>query len=296
MDEDQHSGLVENVESRLPRWAPAAALVLFSLGIALDWYPGLVSPFAVSTRRDGALGRRRAHVSAMSGEDESPALRSVRIPWSKWQVTSLHGAHAFAGSGVDRHLFGQGGGSARVGGEAWSEDRSSVARVMILKLPRSGSTWFTELLNSCPSVFSSKEIIQAEFDVEFGPQDRLRHLKRSLVWPTGKMSTGPWGGRFDTDYWSAGKWRLPRRGGGVFGVGALGGLLGGGGVDGEGSSRGTNLDVIGFTVNPVKVGAAASLCCARSSPPQQLKCTHARTHTCMHPGHISTPPPAPSVA
>ena len=73
----------------------------------------------------------------------------------------------------------------------------------------------------------SKEIIQAEFDAGFGLHARLRHLKRALLWPTGKLSTGPWGGRFGADFWEPGKWRNPRPG----------------------------IDVVGFTVNPVKVEA-----------------------------------------
>jgi len=104
-----------------------------------------------------------------------------------------------------------------------------VARVMLFKLPRSGSTWVTELLNRRPSVFLSKEIVQAEFDERFGPHARLRHLKRSLLWPTGKLASRSWGGRFATDYWLPGKWRRSP------------------------GPSGTGLDVIGFTVNPVKV-------------------------------------------
>jgi hypothetical protein len=102
---------------------------------------------------------------------------------------------------------------------------------MFFKLPRSGSTWVTELLNRGPTVFLSKEIVQAEFDGAFGAHARLRHLKRSLLWPTGKLASRSWGGRFATDYWSPGKWQQPP------------------------GPSGTGLDVVGFTVNPVKVVA-----------------------------------------
>jgi hypothetical protein len=157
-------------------------------------------------------------------------MREVTIPWGRWERLTRQSNQTtlkpFSGSMLDRHLFGppsssllssaaaemrakvvaarksklRGSISSRQHSDdilapptgSWEIDRSQVARVMIFKLPRSGSTWFTELINKLPTVFASKEIIQAEFDVTYGAHARLRHLKRSLLWPTGKMSTGPW--------------------------------------------------------------------------------------------------------
>ena len=176
--------------------------------------------------------------------------------------------------------------------QEWVADRAAVARVVVLKLPRSGSTWFTELLNAYPSVFVSKEILQADADLpRSSEKERRRHLKRALLWPTGKLSTGAWGGRFATDYWRAGKQWISLRGRSQPGVAANAlsrldeGRWGrGAGLDGafsfrlDGGSdgfrgeegvtsarekskearvvqpaRASNMDVLGFTVNPIKV-------------------------------------------
>ena len=214
--------------------ATAAALAMIHI------WPGTVTPYAISTRHAGALGRRRAHTGELADARAIP--RHALIPWSQWAASSTRNTSAFAVSGLDRHLFGKsdtyrGSLTPRIDSSAspststWTKDRDAVARVMLFKLPRSGSTWVTELLNRRPTVFLSKEIIQAEFDGDFGPHARLQHLKRSLLWPTGKLASRSWGGRFATDYWYPGKWRRSP------------------------GPSGTGLDVIGFTVNPVKVEA-----------------------------------------
>lgn len=163
-------------------------LNLFLL-ITFDLSPGLVSPFGFSTRWKGRSGRSNIY------HPNTPSIKATPnvIPWKEWEHKhNANQSHPYAGSMANRHLFGRG----VVEDTAMQSDRSSVARVMIFKLPRSGSTWFTELLNALPTVFISKEIIQAELDVAYTQHERLRHLKRALIWPTGKMSTGPWGGRF----------------------------------------------------------------------------------------------------
>eukprot|EP01039_Chlorochromonas_danica_P004411 gene4411-4832_t len=62
--------------------------------------------------------------------------------------------------------------------------------VLVLKLPRSGSTWFTELLNKIPGLFISKEIVQgADRDGgRFSAEEVQTHLIRALHRPTDKLS------------------------------------------------------------------------------------------------------------
>lgn len=163
----------------------------------LDLLPGIVSPFGFSTRRWGRFGRRHMHVR--SEWTNHPEQITNAIQWKEWEHKhQVNESYPYARSMVNRHLFGIIPQSSMEVSSSVIEDRASVARVMVFKLPRSGSTWFTELLNALPSVFISKEIIQAEFDAKYTQHERLRHLKRSLIWPTGKMSTGPWGGRFSS--------------------------------------------------------------------------------------------------
>ena len=94
---------------------------------------------------------------------------------------------------------------------------SSLSSVLILKLPRSGSTWLTELLNGHHDVFMSKEIIQrsdvpdllaAAMDSSRGPREVEAFLKQALSLPTTKYRLRhklfP-GGRFFEDYIAAGK-------------------------------------------------------------------------------------------
>jgi hypothetical protein len=200
-------GVNFGVKSTTEKCALAVVLSLLFVMMTLDLLPGISAPFAFSTRRSAYLGRRHRDVSANQQEvkQQEPL---VTIPWGEWERlhrTMNHtSAYPYSGSMVNRHLFGkkltqqQHPKGKETSPSSVLQDRDQVARVMIFKLPRSGSTWFTELLNTLPSVFISKEIIQAEFDAEYGQEERLRHLKRSLLWPTGKMSTGVWGGRFGT--------------------------------------------------------------------------------------------------
>jgi hypothetical protein len=212
----------------LLRWGPLVAACLITLLLVADQFPGTVAPFALSTRKANVSGRKHPSSTAKGRP------KATVVPWEKWEEAMARGNDAnnatarFAGSMVDRHLFGEGAfrgpspwpspwsAAVKGGGGGGPEanrieaDREMVARVMIFKLPRSGSTWFTEVLNALPTVFASKEIIQAEFDEASTAHERLRHLKRALLWPTGKLKTGPWGGRFATDYWDPGKWRTYR--------------------------------------------------------------------------------------
>jgi LPS sulfotransferase NodH len=75
--------------------------------------------------------------------------------------------------------------------------------LVILKLPRSGSSWVTEELNEIPTVFISKEIVQHGDRSAFGVSDMEQHLARALQRPTGKLSSvGDFlpTGRFFEDY------------------------------------------------------------------------------------------------
>jgi len=154
----------------MPRLLAVAAVALFAVA---DQLPGTASPFALSTRRAGSLGRRKAHQGPVAGPDAwasgggvvaAPPIaaavasghvgdgggRSVEVPWERWEeARDFNTTARFAGSMVDRHLFGSqrlevGGGSGPAP-LAFAADRDAVARVMIFKLPRSGSTWFTEV-------------------------------------------------------------------------------------------------------------------------------------------------------
>lgn len=60
--------------------------------------------------------------------------------------------------------------------------------LIILKLPRSGSSWLTEKLNEIPSVYISKEIIQRSDRDRFSTQEMEDHLIRALRYPMGKLS------------------------------------------------------------------------------------------------------------
>mmetsp|Transcript_23066 Transcript_23066/g.33773 ORF Transcript_23066/g.33773 Transcript_23066/m.33773 type:complete len:368 (+) Transcript_23066:61-1164(+) len=60
--------------------------------------------------------------------------------------------------------------------------------LVIFKLPRTGSTWFTETLNRFQSVFIAKEIIQHS-DVGIYPvKDVEAHLEKALQFPVDKLS------------------------------------------------------------------------------------------------------------
>ena len=61
--------------------------------------------------------------------------------------------------------------------------------IVILKLPRSGSSWFTESLNNYPFVFISKEIMQRG-DAESFPKWQIEnHLISALRFPIDKLAS-----------------------------------------------------------------------------------------------------------
>lgn len=66
--------------------------------------------------------------------------------------------------------------------------QSMPVPVVILKLPRSGSTWFTSELNAFSTVFLSKEIVQGNDSKVFGQIDVENHLIKALTRPVGKLS------------------------------------------------------------------------------------------------------------
>lgn len=68
------------------------------------------------------------------------------------------------------------------------ENPSPAKPVVLLKIPRSGSSWFTSELNALPSVYISKEIVQGG-DVEmFSTPEIEAHLIAALRGPKGKLS------------------------------------------------------------------------------------------------------------
>ncbi|KAJ1409249.1 hypothetical protein B484DRAFT_456132 [Ochromonadaceae sp. CCMP2298] len=78
--------------------------------------------------------------------------------------------------------------------------------IVVLKLPRSGSTWFTQILNEHPDIYISKEIVQAHDVGHFTLQQVEAHLARSLVQPAGKLSKSfTHIGRYVEDYVLPGK-------------------------------------------------------------------------------------------
>ena len=77
--------------------------------------------------------------------------------------------------------------------------------LIVFKVPRSGSSWFTALLNEIPNVYISKEIIQAhDTPGIYNIQDITTFLIRALKQPTDKLSSYKWylpfTGRFYSDY------------------------------------------------------------------------------------------------
>jgi hypothetical protein len=78
--------------------------------------------------------------------------------------------------------------------------------LIVFKLPRSGSTWFTERLNSEASIYVSKEIIQSADAFNYSLQERASHVAEALKQPTDKLarkhSLLP-SGRFVEDYVSS---------------------------------------------------------------------------------------------
>lgn len=66
--------------------------------------------------------------------------------------------------------------------------RTEPVPVVILKLPRSGSSWFTSELNAFSRVYLSKEIVQGEDFKTFEQGEIEDHLIQALTRPVGKLS------------------------------------------------------------------------------------------------------------
>jgi len=82
----------------------------------------------------------------------------------------------------------------------------NVTGVIVVKLPRSGSTWLTEALNSWPNVFISKEIVQHHHTTRIPINGMMQHLWMALRCPTDKIDAQWWrSGRFAEDYFRTGK-------------------------------------------------------------------------------------------
>lgn len=64
---------------------------------------------------------------------------------------------------------------------------SKPVPVIIFKLPRTGSSWFNQELNSIPTVFISKEILQNGDPQEFSSVDIEKRLIDALSVPTGRI-------------------------------------------------------------------------------------------------------------
>ena len=60
--------------------------------------------------------------------------------------------------------------------------------IILFKLPRTGSTWLTERLNSIPNVYISKEIIQRSDSTMYTAIDQQNYLIQALNEPIGKIS------------------------------------------------------------------------------------------------------------
>jgi hypothetical protein len=82
----------------------------------------------------------------------------------------------------------------------------SGTALIVFKLPRSGSSWFTEILNSDTGIYISKEMIQSADVMTFSLQDRASHINQALMLPTDKLARKhallP-SGRFVEDYVSS---------------------------------------------------------------------------------------------
>jgi hypothetical protein len=91
-----------------------------------------------------------------------------------------------------------------------AQNSSKTQSVVILKLPRSGSSWLVQLMNRLPDVYISKEIIQYNDLQSYSPSQRGRHLANALKGPTDKLSyKARWlpSGRFWEDYLLHSTWK-----------------------------------------------------------------------------------------
>ncbi|RYG96320.1 hypothetical protein EON65_54590 [archaeon] len=60
--------------------------------------------------------------------------------------------------------------------------------VILVKLPRSGSTYLTDLLNQIPWLYLSKEIVQSKDPLKYSASDINEHLRQALVKPMEKIA------------------------------------------------------------------------------------------------------------
>lgn len=103
----------------------------------------------------------------------------------------------------------------------------SPISVILFKLPRSGSSWMTERLNSYPNVFLCKEIMQRRDNITVTPEQQMAGLQSALISPSDKLRfrfrTLPLpSNRFLNDFIVSSKWWR-------------------------------TLDIVGFTLNPEHV-------------------------------------------
>jgi hypothetical protein len=82
--------------------------------------------------------------------------------------------------------------------------------ILLFKLPRSGSSWLTDKLNSYPNVFISKEILQTNDSLRMSAKRIERHLISALQRPTDKAVPSksrwfPYTTRYLEDYIYKGK-------------------------------------------------------------------------------------------
>lgn len=60
--------------------------------------------------------------------------------------------------------------------------------VILLKLPRTGSTWLTDILNSFKEIYLTKEIIQHEDVRKYSDSEKVNHLVKALRFPADRIS------------------------------------------------------------------------------------------------------------
>jgi len=73
--------------------------------------------------------------------------------------------------------------------------------VVIIKLPRSGSSWFTSLLNQLEYVYLTKEIVQRKDKRKNQPSVVLSHLIKALAEPSSKIAFSSTSKYFSGRYW-----------------------------------------------------------------------------------------------
>ena len=75
------------------------------------------------------------------------------------------------------------------------------ARAIEVKLPRSGSSWFTSLLNQLENVYLAKEIVQRKDKRKNQPSVVLSHLIKALAEPSSKIAFSSTSKYFSGRYW-----------------------------------------------------------------------------------------------